>query len=125
MFVLGLAPKVEEQPEVSLSNWSIIKVLFPDGHREVIFVGDRGGGIRLSTNIVEYERLILQGKTESGRVYNLSGAAAPMNDKNLWYGYWRLWLDRYQVEDWMDVTNELVSRKVVKEGTQTNVIDET
>jgi hypothetical protein len=107
------APSVEAQPEVELSNWSIIKVWFKNGKQEHVFIGNRGEGFRISTNIVQYEKADRQGKTTSGRVYKLIDQPVEMNEQNELWPYWESWLQMYAADDWEDVSLNLLSTKVV------------
>jgi hypothetical protein len=115
--MLKPARPVSVEPESELSNWSIIKVWFKDGHHEKVFVGTRDLiGYRISTNVVEYDRLQAQGKTKSGRVYKLIGPSVEMTPENDLYPIWETWCNSYDVDDWEDISTTLLSAKVVKEA---------
>lgn len=69
---MALAPSLNEQPVVKLSNWAIIEL--ESGIR--FFIGREEGHedkLRTSTPIREFDNDTMTGFTQSGRVYNLVG----------------------------------------------------
>ena len=69
LFGVSRYKSVDEQPEVELHDWSIVRGT--DGPH---FIGSRHGmNGRCSTPIVAFDESLMHGKTASGRVYHLVG----------------------------------------------------
>lgn len=71
---------VEEQPEITLTFWHLIKVAGDDlTTLHLIGRADTGGG-RVSSAILDFDQERLVAKTVSGRVYKLEGAQSIDDD---------------------------------------------
>lgn len=93
---------VDEQPELTLSQWSVHEVLNGDRH----FVGwaQECGEGRVSSKIVSFDFRRLVGLTQSGRVYRLSGY--PGADRDAAY-VWRKWAIINGANDFTDVSPDV------------------
>lgn len=97
-------PSTSEVPEVTLSQWCILET--DDGNRH--FVGtdvlDMTG--RVSSAVVAFDRVTLQGKTRSGRVYQLVGKEGWSSDAAY---VWKRWCAVNEVKSFTDVTAYLLN----------------
>lgn len=97
--------RVAEQPELTLTSWSIRQLAGGDRH----FVGwceeTREG--RTSTKVVQFDPAALRGITDSGRVYQLSGKPGSHPDADY---VWTRWLrvNGQSPDAWMDATESAV-----------------
>jgi hypothetical protein len=94
---------VEERPEILLSRWSIRETNSGERHfvgHDVLYCDGR-----VSTAIKTFDPGTRIGKTASGRIYKLDGRAGTDPDAEyVWGRVLALW----EIEDWRDVTAELV-----------------
>jgi hypothetical protein len=92
-----------EVPRIPLSRWRIFETA--DGRR--YFVGndmfDSSG--RVSSPIVTFDRIALQGTTETGRVYELIG---PKGWSTTVEYVWIRWCEIYEVTSYTDITERLL-----------------
>ncbi|RIV55720.1 hypothetical protein D2W70_06530 [Burkholderia pseudomallei] len=93
-----------ELPKIPLSRWRILEV--QDGCRH--FVGfdmfDSSG--RVSSSIVSFDPIALQGTTQTGRIYELVGR----HGSSLTVEYvWARWCELYGVTSYIDVTERLLA----------------
>ena len=66
-------PKIEHQPEITLSSWEVVRVKYREGDDETEdrLVGIADGAGRLSSAITEFDRENMVAITRSGRKYKL------------------------------------------------------
>ena len=78
------AASIDDQPEVSIGDWSIKQT-----DKGEYFVGTTNdGGGRVSTQIMEFDIEKMVGKTKSGRVYHLNGPSGySSNGEYVWDFY--------------------------------------
>lgn len=102
---------VKTQPNVSLQNWSIRKVLeseYPELGESYHFVGrsihTHDG--RVSSDIVSFDKDQKVGITGSGRVYSLEGESGRDMDGDY---VWAMWTNMNKVTKWEDVTEQVVT----------------
>jgi len=100
---------IEQTPNLELRSWRIYEVSskFWEGrtrHFSGYNVTEREG--RASTQIAEFDKGKMVGRTESGRIYNLVGPAG--YDKDATY-VWDCYCRRNQLFDITDVTEEYTS----------------
>ena len=103
-----VASPVATVPVVRLGRWRVYEAA-DTGHRH--FAGcnlDRGTG-RVSTAITAYEATTHRGCTQSGRVYELTGAPALDSDADAEY-VWQAWCALNHVNAYVDVTDEYVPK---------------
>ena len=101
-----VASPVAEVPVVRLERWRVYEVA---GAGSRHFAGhnltkDTG---RVSSTICEYDMVRRQGRTGSGRVYELVGAPALEVDADAEY-VWRAWCSLNGVRAYVEVTDEYV-----------------
>lgn len=99
---------VDDEPQLCLDDWSAFEVLVPDiGIRTRHFVGTNlyGREGRASSPIVEFNAATRQGRTSSGRVYQLVGKRTGLCSDSSYV--WNLWKSRNQAKDVVDVTEEI------------------
>ncbi len=93
---------VDEQPELTLTAWSVRQL--PSGDRH--FVGwcqeNREG--RVSSVVEQFDPKTKLGRTRSGRVYKLAGHAGHDGDAEY---VWRAWLRINDGSSWTDVTEDV------------------
>ena len=96
------ASLLTEVPEIELTSWQGMQL--PHGARH--FVGwnvtEREG--RVSSKIVEFDATTRRGRTHSGRVYQLRGAAGRDGDGVY---TWGRWMQRNGAADCIDVSDEV------------------
>jgi hypothetical protein len=93
-----------EMPRIPLSRWRILET--EDGSRHFVGVDmfDRSG--RVSSPIVDFDPVAMEGKTETGRIYELIGR----NGSSLDVDYvWTRWCELYEVKSYTDVTERLLT----------------
>jgi hypothetical protein len=92
-----------EVPKIPLSRWRILET--EDGSR--YFVGrdmfDSSG--RVSSPIVRFDPVAMQGTTQTGRIYELVGRKG--SSLNVEY-VWMRWCELYEVTSYTDVTERLL-----------------
>lgn len=106
---------VEDEPQLRLDDWSVFEVLVPSiGVKTRHFVGTnlRGREGRASSPIVEFDSATRQGRTSSGRVYQLVGKRTGLCSDSSYV--WNIWKSRNQVTDVVDVTDEI--KKLIAGG---------
>lgn len=101
------------EPQVNLTQWSIRKVVsseYPDLGETIHFVGRLSWGRdgRVSSEIMEFDPLLMRGVTASGRVYELEGPSGRSMDADY---VWGAWCSMNKVIEWKDVTEEIVNAK--------------
>ena len=96
------ASSLTDVPEIELTNWQVMQL--PPGDRH--FVGwnvtEREG--RVSSKIVEFDAATRCGRTSSGRVYQLRGAAGHDGDGAY---TWSRWIHRNGAVGCTDVSDEV------------------
>lgn len=99
---------VEDEPQVSLEDWSVFEVLVPGiGVKTRHFVGTNlhGREGRASSPIVEFDATTRQGRTSSGRVYQLVGKRTGLCSDASYV--WNIWKSRNQAAEVVDVTEDI------------------
>lgn len=72
------ASTLEELPKVTLRHWRVVSVttaMNPAPQRHFIGYNEEEQGGQISGPIVKFNRLLMTGRSRSGRVYNLVGPA--------------------------------------------------
>lgn len=91
MPIHAIAP-VEEEPEVSMMDWSVREVQCSYNSERtqhlVGYVVRRGSG-RVTTAIQVFDRETMRIKTASGRVYQLQGRPGCNDDAEYVWAYWK------------------------------------
>lgn len=111
---------VEDEPEVSLEDWSVFEVFVQDiGVRTRHFAGTNiyGREGRASSPIVSFDVATRQGRTSSGRVYRLVGTRTGLCSDASYV--WNIWKSRNEAADVVDVTEEI--RKLIAIGSNGNI----
>lgn len=92
---------VDEQPELTLTSWSVRQVA--DGNRHFVgwCVENREG--RTSSKVVQFDPTSLRGVTDSGRIYQLSGKPGFHSDADYVWNRW-LHINGLEHNSWIDVT---------------------
>lgn len=108
------AAPVSERPGIVLTDWHVFEVQLPSrGARTRHFAGynitDREG--RASSAIVAFDAETGRGRTCSGRVYELRGAAGFNGDGEY---VWHRWLSINSAKDVVDVTAEITNAREQK-----------
>lgn len=95
---------VDDQPSLTLVRWRIFRSDRDENH----FVGYCEENLegRVSSAIQQFDPLTMRGVTQSGRVYELSGA--PGFDSDALY-VWDTWLRINRVPFCTDITDEVLS----------------
>ena len=104
VMAVWVASPVAAVPVVRLGRWRVYEAA-DTGHHH--FAGrnlDKNTG-RVSTAIREYDAAKRQGLTESGRVYELTGAPAAESDADAEY-VWQAWCALNRVSSYVDVTHQ-------------------
>lgn len=99
---------VENEPEVSLEDWSVFEVLVPGlKGRTRHFAGTNvyGREGRASSPILSFDASTRRGRTSSGRVYKLVGTRTGLCSDASYV--WNLWKSRNQAKDVSDVTEDI------------------
>ncbi|KXU89815.1 hypothetical protein CI15_06405 [Paraburkholderia monticola] len=93
-----------ELPRIPLSRWRILET--EDGSRHFVGVDmfDRSG--RVSSPIVSFDPVAMEGTTETGRIYELIGGNGSSFDVDY---VWIRWCELYEVESYTDVTERLLT----------------
>lgn len=94
---------VTEQPELTMSSWSVRQL--PAGDRLIVGWCRENHEGRVSSAILEFDPQTRRGRTQSGRVYELSGRPGSNRDAEF---VWQHWLRIHGESDWTDVTAEVV-----------------
>ncbi|RQV33554.1 hypothetical protein DF027_28605 [Burkholderia cenocepacia] len=94
---------VTDEPEVSLTRWRILET--EDGARHFVGADERDHTGRVSSRIVAFDRHTLRGKTCSGRIYQLIGAAGWSSNADY---VWQRWCEVNSVASHSDVTKQLL-----------------
>ena len=94
---------VSELPTIPLSRWRIFET--EDGRRHFVGVDMFDSSGRVSSPIVMFDPVTLQGTTETGRIYELVGGKG--SSLNVEY-VWIRWCDLYEVTSYTDVTERLL-----------------
>jgi hypothetical protein len=97
-------PSASEVPEVTLSQWRILET--DDGTRHFVGTDVLDSTGRVSSAIVTFDRVTLQGKTLSGRVYQLVGQEGWSGDAEY---VWKGWCAVNDVKSYSDVTAQLLN----------------
>ncbi|MBB6317304.1 hypothetical protein [Paraburkholderia tropica] len=92
-----------EMPRIPLSRWRIFET--EDGSRHFVGVDMFDWSGRVSSPIVAFDRVALQGTTETGRIYELVGRKG--SSLNVEY-VWIRWCEIYEVTSYTDVTDRLL-----------------
>lgn len=102
---IWLIATVVECPEITLRQWQIFEVKFPQKlnrtrHFVGYSVGDRAG--QISSAIQQFDLKTMRGITESGRVYQLLGLPGCNADADY---TWSRWKSICSITDVVDVTD--------------------
>ncbi|MCI0147527.1 hypothetical protein KNO81_16695 [Paraburkholderia sediminicola] len=92
-----------EVPKIPLSRWRIFET--EDGSRHFVGVDMFDSSARVSSPIVTFDPATLQGKTQTGRIYELVGRKGW--SLNVEY-VWKRWCELYEVTSYTDVTERLL-----------------
>ncbi|WP_406867722.1 hypothetical protein [Paraburkholderia fungorum] len=92
-----------EVPKIPLSRWRIFET--EDGTRHFVGVDMFDSSARVSSPIVTFDPATLQGKTQTGRIYELVGRKGW--SLNIEY-VWMRWCELYEVTSYTDVTERLL-----------------
>ncbi len=92
-----------EVPKIPLSRWRIFET--EDGSRHFVGVDMFDWSGRISSPIVTFDRVTLQGTTQTGRTYELVGRKGWSLDVEY---VWRRWCELYEVTSYTDVTERLL-----------------
>jgi hypothetical protein len=63
---------VSETPQLTLTDWMIFET--PDGERYLAGYNVTEGAGRVSSEVAEFDKVAMRGRTATGRVYQLTGA---------------------------------------------------
>jgi len=104
MPIYATAP-VHDEPEISISTWSIWEVSSGDGSDKsqhvVGFIANQDRG-RVSSAIQSFDRATMRIKTRSGRCYNLTGQPGFNDDAD---AVWTSWKALNNIQEQVDVTS--------------------
>jgi hypothetical protein len=92
-----------EVPRIPLSRWRIFET--EEGSRHFVGIDMFDSSGRVSSPIVTFDRIALQGTTETGRVYELIGPQGW--SANAEY-VWTWWCETYEVTSYTDITERLL-----------------
>ncbi|CAJ8263560.1 Uncharacterised protein [Burkholderia pseudomallei] len=97
-------PPVSRLSLIPLSRWRIFELT--DGSRYFVGVDmfDQSG--RVSSPIVAFNAVSLQGTTQTGRIYELVGKPGMSFQAEY---VWRKWCELYEVTSYKDVTQRLLN----------------
>jgi len=100
---------VSNQPELVLTEWSIILVNQTDWH----FVGYAPANAegRVSSKVDEFDLERRVGRTKSGRLYRLEGAPGDNPDARYTFN---LWCSYNPVEEFEEITSKVLSGELAK-----------
>ncbi|MGF6902586.1 hypothetical protein [Paraburkholderia sp. GAS348] len=91
-----------ELPGIPLSRWRIFETKGGSGHFVGVDMFDSSG--RVSSPIVTFDPVILQGTTQTGRIYEPVGRkGSSLNVDHVWMR----WSELYEVTSYTDVTERL------------------
>ncbi|MEN8518056.1 hypothetical protein [Burkholderia sp. RS02] len=93
-----------ELPRIPLSRWRIIEI--QDGSRHFVGLDMFDSSGRVSSSIVAFDPVTLQGTTQTGRIYELVGRHG--SSLNVEY-VWTRWCELYEVTSYVDVTERLLA----------------
>lgn len=92
-----------EVPSIVLSRWRIFEM--EDGTRHFVGVDMFNSSGRVSSPIVTFDPVTMQGVTHTGRIYELVGSKG----SSLTVEYvWMRWCEMYEVTSYTDVTERLL-----------------
>ena len=94
---------VSELPRIPLSRWRIFETVDGSQHFVGMDMFDRSG--RVSSPIVTFDPVAMQGTTATGRIYELVGRKG--SSLNVEY-VWTRWCELYEVTSYTDVTERLL-----------------
>ncbi|WP_175753224.1 hypothetical protein [Burkholderia ambifaria] len=92
-----------ELPTILLSRWCIFETQNASRHFVGVDMLDSSG--RVSSQIVTFDRVTLQGVTQSGRIYELVGKKGWSLDGEY---IWKRWCELNEVTSYTDVTERLL-----------------
>ncbi|MFL9885142.1 hypothetical protein PQR66_19020 [Paraburkholderia agricolaris] len=92
-----------EVPKIPLSRWRIFET--EDGTRHFVGVDMFDSSARVSSPIETFDPATLQGKTQTGRIYELVGRKGW--SLNVEY-VWMRWCELYEVTSYTDITERLL-----------------
>ena len=93
-----------ELPRIPLSRWRILEI--QDGSRYFVGLNMFDSSGRVSSSIVTFDPVTLQGTTQTGRIYELVGRHG--SSLNVEY-VWTRWCELYEVTSYVDVTERLLA----------------
>ncbi|TAM55186.1 MAG: hypothetical protein EPN57_04065 [Paraburkholderia sp.] len=91
-----------ELPRITLARWRIFET--DDGSRHFVGVDMFDSSGRVSSPIVTFDPVTMQGTTHTGRIYELFGPKG--SSLNAEY-VWTRWCERYKVTSYTDVTERM------------------
>ncbi|KVE73709.1 hypothetical protein [Burkholderia vietnamiensis] len=94
---------VSERPKISLSRWRIFET--SDGSRHFVGVNLLDSSGRVSSEIVDFDCVTMQGTTHTGRIYELVGEYGEASQAEY---VWQRWCELYAVTSYTDVTERLL-----------------
>lgn len=92
-----------ELPKIPLSRWRIFET--EDGSRHFVGVDMFDSSGRVSSPIVTFDPVTMQGTTQTGRIYELVGRKG--SSLNVEY-VWIRWCELYEVASYTDVTERFL-----------------
>ncbi len=93
-----------ELPRIPLSRWRIFET--EDGSRHFVGVDMFDSSGRVSSPIVAFDPVAMEGTTRTGRIYELFGTKG--SSLNVEY-VWIRWCELYEVTSYTDVTERLLN----------------
>jgi hypothetical protein len=92
-----------ELPRIPLSRWRILET--KDGSRHFVGVDMFDSSGRVSSPIVTFDPVTMQGTTQTGRIYELVGRkGSSLNAEYVWVR----WCELYGVTSYVDVSERLL-----------------
>ncbi|CAG9269534.1 conserved hypothetical protein [Paraburkholderia caribensis] len=88
-----------ELPRIPLSRWRILET--EDGSRHFVGVDMFDSSGRVSSPIVNFDPVTMQGTTQTGRIYELIGRRG--SSLNVDY-VWIRWCELYEIASYTDIT---------------------
>lgn len=100
---IGTPSLASELPRIPLSRWRIFQTR--DGSRHFVGVDMFDSSGRVSSPIVTFDPVTMEGTLQTGRVYELVGAKG--SSLNVDY-VWVRWCELYEVTSYTDVNERLI-----------------
>ncbi|WP_250481721.1 hypothetical protein [Caballeronia sp. NCTM5] len=93
-----------EVPKIQMSQWRILEL--EDGSRHFVGVDMFESSGRVSSRIVTFNPVTMQGTTSTGRVYELVGGKGFSSDADY---VWMRWCELNRVSSFTDVSERLLN----------------